>query len=400
MAILAQCPICRRKQANRNKICINCGNDMDKSKRSKKVRFWINYVLPGGKQRREFVGYSIREARDADGKRGAQKRENRIFDMLPESKMTFDQLIDWYLDLQSVAGLSSARRVRSALNNFKGAFGDVEARNIKPLDLENYQIKRERQGAAHATIDMELSLAGTMVNKAFDNDMVNGRVLKAFRSVKRMLKPRSNARSRIVSVVEYLKIIAVAPLHLKSIIITAYNTGMRMGEILGLRWSFVDRDYAFIRLPPELTKEDRPKIVPINHHVEKVLKNTLRAVHHNFVFTYRGNAFSEGGIKRSFKTACKNACVPYGRKTQNGITFHDFRRTFKTSMLTAGVEKVYRDAIVGHSLKGMDVHYLVLSDESLKDAMEIYTRYIDEKIAKAQNLLTLPLTTNKKGVTI
>ena len=69
-------------------------------------------------------------------------------------------------------------------------------------------------------------------------------------------------------------------------------------------------------------------------------------------------------------------------------------------MLTAGVEKVYRDAIVGHSLKGMDVHYLVLSDESLKDAMEIYTRYIDEKIAKAQNLLTLPLTTNKKGVTI
>ena len=71
MAILSQCPICRRKQANRNKICINCGNDMDKSKRSKKVRFWINYVLPGGKQRREFVGYSIREARDADGHAGA-----------------------------------------------------------------------------------------------------------------------------------------------------------------------------------------------------------------------------------------------------------------------------------------------------------------------------------------
>ena len=370
---------------------------MDKSKRSKKVRYWISYRMPGGKQRREPVGFSITEARDADGKRGVQKRENRIFDMLPESKMTFDELIDWFLGLQSVDGLSSARRVKSALSNIRVAFGDIQAKHIKPLDLENYQIKRERQGAAHATIDMEISIAGTMINKAFDNDLIDGRVLKAFRSVKRKLKPGNNARSRLISVAEYQKIITQAPLHLKGIVITAYNTGMRMGEILGLQWSFVDRKNSFFRLPPELTKENRPKNVPINHHVEKVLNNSMRAVHHDFVFTYRGNSFSEGGIKRSFKTACKNAGVPYGRKTQNGVTFHDFRRSFKTSMLMAGVDKVYRDAIVGHSLKGMDVHYLVLSDESLINAMDIFTQWLDEELAEAQNLLTKTLTNNKKS---
>jgi hypothetical protein len=31
---------------------------------------------------------------------------------------------------------------------------------------------------------MEISIAKTMIIKAFDNDMVDGRVLKAFRSVK------------------------------------------------------------------------------------------------------------------------------------------------------------------------------------------------------------------------
>jgi integrase len=339
---------------------------MDKSKRSKKVGYWLSFRMPNGKQRREFIGFSITEARDADGKRRSQKRERRIFDMLPESKITFTEMSDWYLGLPSVTDLSSARRVKSALNNIRTAFGNIEARHIKPIDLESYQIKRERQGASYATIDMEISIAGTMVNKAFDNDLIDGRVLKAFRSVKRKLKPGSNARTRIVSVTEYLDLIAVAPLHLKDIIITGYNTGMRMGEILGLQWSFVDRDYTLLRLPPELTKEDRPRTIPINRHVEKVLKNTVRALHHDFIFTYRGNSFSEGGIKRSFKTACKNTGVPYGRKTQNGMTFHDFRRTFKTSMLAAGVEKVYRDAIVGHSLKGMDVQYLVLSNEMLK----------------------------------
>jgi integrase len=396
MSILAECPFCQRKQSLRNKLC-KCGEDLDKLKRSRKIRYWIDFRLPGGKQRRELVGYSITEARDAESKRRVQRRENRFLDILPESKMTFDELIDWYLGLQSVAGLSSARRIRSALNNIRATFGDVQARHIKPLDLENYQIERQQQGAAFATIDMEISLAGTMINKAFDNDMVDGRVLKAFRSVKRKLKPGSNARSRLVSVVEYLKLITQTPHHLKGIVITAYNSGMRMGEILGLRWSFVDRDNSFFRLPPELTKEDKPKNVPINYHVEKVLNNTLRAVHHDFVFSYRGNSFSEGGIKRSFKTTCKNSGVPYGRKTQDGITFHDFRRTFKTSMLIAGVDKVYRDAIVGHSLKGMDVHYLVLSDESLKNAMDIYTRWLDAKIAEAQKVLTKPLTKTKKS---
>ena len=70
-----------------------------------KIRYWINYRLPGGKQRREFVGYSIEEARDADGKRRSQKRENKIeeiFDIQAEAKMTFTELGEWWLGLTSV----------------------------------------------------------------------------------------------------------------------------------------------------------------------------------------------------------------------------------------------------------------------------------------------------------
>jgi integrase len=100
---------------------------------------------------------------------------------------------------------------------------------------------------------------------------------------------------------------------------------------------------------------------------------------------------TEGSMPASAKRSV------YGRKTQNGLTFHDFRRTFKTSMLTAGVEKVCRDAIVGHSLKGMDLHYLVLSDELLRAAMNQFTRWLDNEIAEAQNLLTKTLTKNKNS---
>lgn len=81
----------------------------------------------------------------------------------------------------------------------------------------------------------------------------------------------------------------------------------------------------------------------------------------DYVFTFGGKPIiGPGGVKNSLKGACKKAGVPYGRETPNGIIMHDFRRTAKTNMTTAGVNKIYRDLILGHSLQGMDVHYIPL----------------------------------------
>lgn len=54
-------------------------------------------------------------------------------------------------------------------------------------------------------------------------------------------------------------------------------------------------------------------------------------------------------------------------------------------MLNAGLSKVYRDLILGHSLKGMDVHYLVSDEKTLTEAMEKYTVWIDGQL-KFQNV--------------
>lgn len=123
MAVLAECAYCHKKQSVRNKLC-TCGADLVKLKRSKKIKYWIGYRIPGDKQRREPIGYSIEEARDAEGKRRSQKRENRIFDMLAEAKMTFKELAEWYLGLKAVKKLASYDRVELALKNFNTVFGD------------------------------------------------------------------------------------------------------------------------------------------------------------------------------------------------------------------------------------------------------------------------------------
>ena len=65
-------------------------------------------------------------------------------------------------------------------------------------------------------------------------------------------------------------------------------------------------------------------------------------------------------------------------------TFHDIRRTVKTNMLSAGVEKVYRDKIVGHTLQGMDLNYLVPSEDDLRMAMQKYTDWLDDQLKKVK----------------
>ena len=154
---------------------------------------------------------------------------------------------------------------------------------------------------------------------------------------------------------------------------------MRRGELLGLKWSHIDREKGFIRLPAENTKEGKPKSIPINHHVDRVLTTLPRALHHNYVFTYKGQPILS--LKRSFKNACKNAGISHGRKVKNGLTFHDIRATFDTNMDRAGVSESCRKAILGHSLEGMDRHYLRLNDEDLREAIDRYTAWIDEQIS-------------------
>lgn len=66
---------------------------------------------------------------------------------------------------------------------------------------------------------------------------------------------------------------------------------------------------------------------------------------------------------------------------------HDFRRSVKTNMLNAGIDAVYRNKTLGHSIKGIDVHYLVVNADSLKQAMNKYTDWLDKQILNLDQTL-------------
>lgn len=387
MAILAECPICRTRQSVKNKVC-KCGANLDKAKRSKRVKYWINYRLPNGKQRRELVKgeelspYSIEDARKFHSKRVVQKAENRILDIKQDTRMTFNELNKWYLGLEKIKALVSYKTAVTYLTKFNKEFGKKIVGNIKLADLEELQEKRKNQGLKPKTIDDEINYAKSMVIKAFYNDIVGGDVLKAFQRVTPMLKRNANARDRILTKGEYEGLLLYSKKHLKNILIMAYWTGMRKGEIKALTWDKVGMKDCVIRLEAEDTKEGKAKTIPIGKEVFSMLKSIPVHLHDNHVFMYNGKP-----IKRNFTTALKTACeeagILWGRDVKGGFIFHDIRHTFVTNMRKAGVSKSVRMSITGHAPKDMDDRYNKVDIDDQKKGiknLEVFFQNVDQTV--------------------
>jgi integrase len=384
MAVLVEC-LCHKKQSLRNKVC-PCGEDLVKLKRANRANYWISYRLPGGKQRRELIGESIEEARDADGKRRVQKREHRIFDIKAETKMTFQELTDWYLGLEKVKALAYYPTLSICLNNFNSVFGSMPVSQIKPMDLENYQAKRKAEGRADHTIDQQIGAAKAMINKAFDNDIVSGDTLRTFKKVKKVGKRNANARKKILSFDQFKKLMECLPIHTKWILATGFFTGMRSREITSLTWDRVSLKDRTIQLDAKHTKDKEPRSIPICDDLYGILKGIPRAIHDDHVFLYRGYAGKKPGvpvknIRRSLANACQKAKIPYGRFTKDGFIYHDLRHGFNTYMRKAGVPESVIMEITGHSTREMFDRYNTVDAEDRKQAVKVFEGFLHNESA-------------------
>lgn len=95
-----------------------------------------------------------------------------------------------------------------------------------------------------------------------------------------------------------------------------------------------------------------------------------------YVFSIR----TPTGIQDALKRICKQTGVSYGWKVDGGMTFHDVRRTCKTLMARCGIQKEVRDTILGHSLQGMDFIYIAPDEDTLRESMRTYTKWLLDQL--------------------
>lgn len=127
-------------------------------------------------------------------------------------------------------------------------------------------------------------------------------------------------KERILSPDEIHRLLACSSGHTKDIILLALNTGMRLREILGLKWEDINLHQGHIKI--RHSKSGGAQVIPMNPLVKETLFQLERTRNHYVFFDSRtGKPYNH--IRTSFARALKGAGI-------SGFRFHDLRHTAAT----------------------------------------------------------------------
>lgn len=177
----------------------------------------------------------------------------------------------------------------------------------------------------------------------------------------------------------------------------ALKTGMRSGEMFGLRWVDIDLDANLISVSRQWTSRDGFhelktgdwRVVPISSDLKGLLLE-LRAMQKGateFVLP-RLSEWARGEQAKVLRQFCKASGI-------TEIKFHDLRATFITNMLAQGVPLVKVMAIVGHKQMETTDVYLRLAGVDIKGATEALGYQVPQE-ADSSNVISLDFKRNFK----
>jgi integrase len=138
-----------------------------------------------------------------------------------------------------------------------------------------------------------------------------------------------------------MKALAVSGEHVVSLAELDLEVGMRLGELLNLRWEDVDETNQIVSVTK--TKNDKPRLVPLTAHALGILRHLRQdAPDDELIFDS-----TRTGRKRRQMMVCFEQAVEAIRI--GDFHFHDLRHTFATRLRAANVHEYDIADLLGHS---------------------------------------------------
>jgi integrase len=278
---------------------------------------------------------------------------------------TFSQLAEEYI--KWCERQRSFRSKRGFILQLVETFGNIPLKHFTTKLLEQYQTERLQKGNKPATANRLIATLKHCIHKGYQWEMLSEETLKRIRQVK--LLEENNRRLRYLSKEECQSLINTCHGNTKDIVITAVNTGMRKGEILGLTWDNVDLKHGFILL--HMTKNGERREIPINDTLRSVFQSITRRLDIPYVFydSVTGKPYQD--VKRSFNTALRRAGI-------KDFHFHDLRHTFASHLVMAGVDITTVSRLLGHKSLTMTLRYSHLAPSHMVNAVDILDRNLNK----------------------
>ena len=160
--------------------------------------------------------------------------------------------------------------------------------------------------------------------------------------------------------------------HLKDIFTVGFYTGLRLGELINMQWSWIDffQNQITVKCTDNfLTKNKKERIVPICDKIKSILVSRFNLDVHQpnevVFFRLKGRRLHQETISKQFKDAVRKSNV------NEKIHFHSLRHSFASLLAQKGVSLYIVKELLGHEDLATTQIYSHLQQQNLRDAINI-----------------------------
>ena len=270
--------------------------------------------------------------------------------------------------------------------NISPCIGKMLLVDVKPLHCQNVLNQMASSGYKNTSIN----LVRITMNLLFDDAVENGLMHKnpVTKTVKCTQGKESSTRNAITKEEQTLFMNAIMKSGYYSQFALVLQTGLRVGELTGLKWSDIDFKNKCINVCRTLTyrdkewRENSPKSkagireIPLTEEALKILKaekskrseaGVIPMQYHDVVFLSKnGVPILATTYNNALRPICKRIGIPQ-------ISMHILRHTFATRCIEAGMQPKTLQEILGHASieMTMDIYVHVMKSTKLKEMSEI-----------------------------
>lgn len=240
-------------------------------------------------------------------------------------------------------------------------FSTLAAQKVRPVDIENFRDALRAKGYKPGTVNATLAIVKTVFHWALRHELITGR--NPCSDVGKLAVEPLEERYTLDEVHRLLSLPNLPP----SIAMALY-TGMRFGELYGLRWADIDFKTGRIDVRHSYegpTKSGKPRVVPIHRELAPILAAWQACCPQ----TVRGLVFPVSFVDmrdaklRAAKESDSGRLVEMlrlhlrlaGCRADFTRPWHAFRHTFASLFLEQGGAQAALERILGHSTSGNQV---------------------------------------------
>lgn len=349
----------------------------------------VDFELPNGSRER------VRKVSPVQTKRGAEQYERELRaaildgswcrgkeeNAVPTLAEFSSQFVEEYAETNNKESEVDSKRSILKLH-LEPVLGRLRLDEIGKREIEAYKRAKLKGGFTKKTINNQLTVLRKLLATADEWEVIAGVPRIRWFQVDR-------PTFRFLSFDEADRLIAGTAPEWRALVTAALRTGLRRGELLGLRWNDIDFvngnlsvERAWVRKRLTTPKNGRSRTVPLCDEVVQALK-AHRHLRGPWVFCSKeGSPLTKDEIKHPLRRALIKAGLWNSTPTaedEKKVGWHVLRHTFASHLVMRGASLKVVQELMGHQTIEMTMRYAHLSPNVKQEAVKLLDRRPDVK---------------------